>query len=76
MAPELGIDTNGMPVFMNNLRSYDDVEHMKQLEEHVIHDHAPKGKSPSTIRKSKLINRKSTIPLSPVRSNNLSPEPN
>ena len=46
MGPELGIDTNGMPVFMNNLRSYDDVEHMKLVEEHVIHDHQPKGKSP------------------------------
>ena len=76
MTSELGIDTNGMPVFMNNLRSYDDVEQMKQVEEHEMHDNQPKGKSPPTIRKSKLINRKSTIPLSPVRSNNLSPEPN
>ena len=68
-------DNNGMPVFLNNLASYDDADHnMRQAEGGVvINSQTVKYNSVMKSTQSKLINRKSTIPLNPVRSNNISP---
>ena len=68
-------DYIGMPVFLNNLASYDDADHnMRQAEGGVvINSQTVKFNSVMKNTQSKLINRKSTIPLNPVRSNNISP---
>ena len=73
-----GLDSNGMPVFLDKLRSYDDAEdNQQQANDIVMNEPQVKFKpAQKTPKKSKIINRKNTIPLSlsPVRSNNMSPQ--